>query len=480
MKFSELLNGVRVKEINGEDREIRDITADSNGVIPDGLFICVRGENYDGHEFIKQVESYGGAAVVSERKLDTYLPQAVVEDTREAISVIAANFYGNADKKMKIIGVTGTNGKTTTTHLITSVLANAGVKCGLIGTLGVFYGDKFTEPTLTTPDPIELQRTLSEMYKSGVEAVVMEVSAHALYYKKIYGMNFEVAVFTNFSQDHLDFFKDMENYRRAKKSFFERNACKYIVSNSDDLLGAEIAGSRSDNVITYGIDEPADVFAIDVKNSDRGSEFIMNLFDKIYEVKLNLYGKYNVYNALAAATASALYGVPTDKVAEGIDSLKGVSGRLECVYDGEFTVYIDYAHTPDGLKKSLQTLKELAKNRLISVFGCGGNRDVKKRPIMGRVSGEIVDFTVLTSDNPRYEEPMEILSQIESGIKDITENYVIVQERKDGIIYALEMAEKGDIVLIAGKGGEKYQEIFGVKKAFSDKAVVKEYFGRKK
>ena len=480
MKLSELLKGVETAEILGKDVEIRDITADSNAVIHGGLFFCIKGENYDGGEFVRQVESYGGAAIVTERRLDTHLTQAIVNDVRAAMSLMAANFYKRADEKLKIIGVVGTNGKTTTTHLITSILTSAGVKCGLIGTLGIFYGDKYTEPSLTTPDPIELHRILAEMYDAGVEAVVMEVSAHAVYLKKVCGIKFETGVFTNFTQDHLDFFGTMEQYKRAKLAFFERNECKYIVTNSDDRVGAEIARMKKGKVLTYGIDEPSDVFAIDVRSLDGGTGFIMNLFDRIYDVKLNLLGKYNVYNALAAATAAALYGVPTDKVAEGIDALKGVSGRLECVYDGDFSVYIDYAHTPDGLYKSLTTLKERAANRLISVFGCGGNRDKEKRPIMGRISGEVADLTVLTSDNPRYEEPMDILWQVEMGIKQVTGEYVVVQERKDAIEYALKAAKKGDIVLIAGKGSEKYQEIFGVKKPFSDKAAVKEFFGRKR
>ena len=221
MKLSELIKGLTVKEIVGNtDCEIKDVTADSNAVVKGGLFICISGATSDGHDFIRQVEEYGGAAAITERRLDTALTQVIVEDSRVAMSVIAATFYGRADEKMKIIGVLGTNGKTTTTHLITSVMAAAGVKCGLIGTLGVFYGDKFTEPTLTTPDPLELHKTLADMYKSGVETVIMEVSAHAVFLKKVFGIKFQAGVFTNFTQDHLDFFKDMETYKNAKKSFF--------------------------------------------------------------------------------------------------------------------------------------------------------------------------------------------------------------------------------------------------------------------
>ena len=481
MKLTELIKGVTYREISGKtDLEIKDVSADSNAVSKGGLFVCLSGLNYDGHDFIKQAEDYGCVAAIVERKADSRLTQIVVDDSRKALSEVAAAFYGHADKKMKLIGVIGTNGKTTTTHLIASVLINSGIKCGLIGTLGVFYGNSFREPTLTTPDPLELHKTLAEMYESGVEAVVMEVSAHAVYLKKVYGLDFEIGVFTNLSQDHLDFFGTMENYKHAKTSFFTDNFCKYAVLNGDDETGREIAKNSVGKAITYGIDDPADVFAIDIDERRTDTAFVLNLFDCIYDVILNLIGKYNVYNALAAATACALYGVPPEKVAEGIENLKGVSGRLECVYDGDFSVYIDYAHTPDGLEKCLSTLKSHTVNRLICVFGCGGNRDKGKRPIMGEISGRYADFTVLTSDNPRYEEPMEILWQVERGIREKTDGYVIVQERSDGIKYALDIAKKGDTVLLAGKGSEKYQEIFGIKRPFCDKDFVKEYLRRRK
>ena len=479
MKLSEIIKDVKVKKVIGDtDIEISEVSIDSNAITRGGLFVCLRGENFDGHDFIRQVKDYGGVAAVVEKQLDTSLTQIVVEDTRIAVSEIAAAFYGHADKKMKIIGVVGTNGKTTTTHLITSILTGAGVKCGLIGTLGVFYGGTYKEATLTTPDPLELHKTLAEMYEANVEAVIMEVSAHAVYLKKVYGLDFEIGVFTNLTQDHLDFFGDMENYKRAKTSFFINNRCKYVVTNSDDETGREIAETALFNVLTYGIENPADVFAIDVKESAEHTTFVLNLFDCIFDVKLNLIGRYNVYNALAAATACALYGISTEKVIDGVENLKGVSGRLECVASGEFSVYIDYAHTPDGLYQSLLTLKAHAKHRLICVFGCGGNRDREKRPIMGKISGKTADFTILTSDNPRFEEPMDILWEIEKGIKTETDDYVIIQERAEAIRYALNMAKSGDIILLAGKGSEKYQEVFGIKRPFSDKDTVNEYLRR--
>lgn len=478
MKLSELIFGAGIKEkISFSDKEIKDVITDSNAITKGSLFVCLKGVNFDGHNFIRQAESYGAAAVVTERRLDTPLTQIVVEDGRKAISVIASNFYGNPAQKMRFIGVTGTNGKTTTAHLITSILVKSGIKCGLMGTLGVFYGGKFSEPTLTTPDPLEFHRILADMYKESVEAVVMEVSAHAAALRKLYGVSFDIAVFTNLTQDHLDFFGDMESYKRAKLDFLKDNVKRYTVTNADDPTGREIAEMKGAKTVTYGIENPSDVFAIDVKENPASTEFIMNLFDRIYDVKLNLIGRFNVYNALAASTAAALYGVSTDDIAEGLELVKCIDGRLQCVYDGDFSVYLDYAHTPDGLKKALDALRPHTRKRLICVFGCGGNRDKEKRPIMGRISGELADFTVLTTDNPRFEDAMDIIWQIESGIKQVTDKYVAIQERKDAIRYAVDNAAEGDTILIAGKGSEKYQEVFGIKRVYNDKDTVEEITG---
>ena len=311
------------------------------------------------------------------------------------------------------------------------------------------------------------------MADAGVKCVIMEVSAHALYLNKTEGINFEVGVFTNLTQDHLDFFENMEKYKKAKLKLFEDNRCKFIVSNSDDETGHEII-KNSKNAVSYGINNPADVFAVNIKESDMGTEYFINLFDRVYEIKTPLIGKFIVYNSLAAATASALLGVKTDAAKNGLSDMKTVSGRMEKVYGEKFDVFIDYAHTPDGLKKSLESLKPLCKNRLICVFGCGGNRDVSKRRLMGRISGELADFTVITSDNPRYEEPMKIIGEIETGMLEVSKKYVIVQNRVEGIRYALEYAKDGDSVLIAGKGSEKYQEILGTKHMYNDKDTVRE------
>jgi UDP-N-acetylmuramoyl-L-alanyl-D-glutamate--2,6-diaminopimelate ligase len=315
------------------------------------------------------------------------------------------------------------------------------------------------------------------MVKKGVKYVVMEVSAHAIFYKKTYGINFFGAIFTNFSQDHLDFFKDMRSYEEVKLNFFKNNNFQFVVTNADDNTGRKIS-ELVPKAITYGIDNPADVFAIDVALNKNGTTFVINLFDCIYDIKLNLLGKFNVSNALAAATACSLAGVPIGKVKNALYQVGNISGRLEIAYDKDYLVIVDYAHTPDGLEKVLKVLKPLAKNRLICLFGCGGNRDKDKRRKMGEIAGELADFTIITSDNPRYEEPYAIIREIESGLRDKTLKYITIQNRYMATGYALSKLKKGDTLILAGKGAENYQEIMGVKLTYSDKEAVKDIIAK--
>lgn len=479
MQLEKLLNGVEVLETKGSIvLDIKSIEINSKEVTKQSLFICIKGDNYDGHDFVSVAKKYGATCVVCEKVLDTDITQIIVSDVRKSTSIIAKNFYQSACDKMKIIGVTGTNGKTSTSYFIKRILEKSGVKCGIIGTLGVSYSDVNLEPTLTTPDPIKLHKIFYDMFKENIEIVVMEVSAHALFYDKLYGINFEVGLFTNFTQDHLDFFATMENYKLAKLKFFNEFNLKYSVVNSDDDVGLEIINKKVDSV-SYGLKNPSDVFAIKVKENKNGTSFILNLFDCIYDVKTNLIGKFNVYNLLGASTACALVGVETDLIGSAINSMDVVSGRMEKIYSGDFDVYVDYAHTPDGLSKALRSLKKVNNRRIISVFGCGGNRDAKKRPEMGKISAKLADFTVITSDNPRFEDPMNIISQIEMGFLEVSKNYVVVESREEGIRYALNYAKKGDAILIAGKGSERYQEIFSIKHPYNDKDTVKRLIGEK-
>ncbi len=479
MLLSKLIEKVDVVEVLGNVlTDIKNIVIDSNSVTKDSLFICIKGEEFDGADFVRHAERYGASAIVSERKTNTILPQVIVKDVRVAMSLIAKTFYLNICDNMKLIGVVGTNGKTSTAHLVGKILNGCGIKCGVIGTLGSYYGNNFYEPTLTTPDPIVLHKTFFDMYSSGYHTVVMEVSAHSIYYKKINGIKFSIGVFTNFSRDHLDFFKDMESYRRVKKSFFDKTLYDFAVVNADDNLGAEII-SEKERVVSYGIDNPADVFAMDINKSSTTTNYLVNLFDCIGNVNNNLIGKFNIYNTLAAATACALIGAKPDDILSQLNSLDAVDGRMQCIIDKEYKVYVDYAHTPDGLENVLKELKNKCKNRLINVFGCGGNRDQGKRENMGEISAKHADFTIITSDNPRYEDPMEIIYQIEKGVLKVSNNYVIVQERPEAIDYAINMAKTGDIIVVAGKGSEKYQEVLGVKRLYNDRETIEEIVRRK-
>lgn len=480
MQLKTLVKDILEAQVIGNDCvEIEHIVSDSRVVTAKSLYVCLSGAENDGHNFIRQVEKYGAVAIICERKLDTSLVQVIVKDTRKAMCLIAREFYGNACYKMKIIGVLGTNGKTTTSHLIYSLLNKAGKKCGLIGTLGAFYGQYHKETALTTPDPIALHKIFSDMYNDGCEIVVMEVSAHANYFNKVYGIEFFAGVFTNFSRDHLDFFKDEVNYKNAKLKFFKENKSKYIITNTDDKLGMEIASNFS-NSISYGIENPSDVFAIEMQEKPSGTEFVINLFDCVYDVKTKLVGKFNVYNLLAAATTVALVGVKPKKVVENVSKLQSVSGRIELIYEGDFCVFLDYAHTPDGLEKVLTALRPRCKGNLICVFGCGGNRDSGKRYEMGKISAKNADFTIITTDNPRYEEPMDIIMQIERGVLSHGKNYVIVQDRTQAIEYALNIAKKDDVILVAGKGSENYQEILGIKLPYNDKDTIRELLWSKR
>ncbi len=475
MKLLDLIKGIKVIKIIGkQDINVKDLTCDSNKVVAGSLFFCINGKDFDGHAYAKDAQMYGAVAIVCERQIDSALTQIVVENVRIAMSQIASNFYSNVDKKMRLIAVVGTNGKTTTSHYIYNILKSSGLKCGLIGTLGTYYLDKFVEPTLTTPDPIELYKILRDMYDNGVKTVVMEVSAHAIYLNKVCAIKFFCAVFTNFSQDHLDFFETIEAYKRAKLSFFKQGQIKHVVTNSDDSVGREILNLRQD-AISYGMDNPADVFAVNISCKAKETLFYINLFDFVEQVRLKMLGFFNVYNALASATVCSLLGIKSEKIIKGLNEFNGVSGRLEKIYSSAFDVVVDYAHTPDGLNKTLLALRPFVKNRLICVFGCGGNRDQTKRQIMGEISGSLADFTIITSDNPRYEEPMEIITQIEEGLRKKSKHYLMIEDREDAIKHALSIGVEGDIILIAGKGSEKYQEILGIKRLYSDKETVDDY-----
>lgn len=487
MRLTKLLRDVPVEEIifqgKSYERDIYNICIDSRKNPQNGLFVCLSGGNADGHLFAQEAVKKGVLAVVCERKLDVDVPQILVKDTRASLSLFAAAFYGFPSERLKIVGVTGTNGKTTTAHMLAAILNGCGKKTGVIGTLGIFYGDKIESSALTTPDPIELQEIFAKMLAAGMEYAVMEVSAHALYYKKLSGVRFAAGIFTNFTQDHLDFFPNMQAYKAAKRKFFDKEICPIAIINGDEETGREIGSLRELNkekTVYYGLHSPADAFAIVTDETLCGSECVFNVNDKLCRVGIGMLGKHNVYNALAATTCAIELGMDIEKVAQALKSFQGVNGRLQRVatYKGA-DIFVDFAHTPDGLEKSLKALGSHCKNRLICLFGCGGNRDRAKRPLMGETVAKLCRFAVLTSDNPRFEDPLDIISDIERGYRRFSMKYVVVPDRQTAISYALDYVKKGDVLLIAGKGGERYQEIMGIKYAFNDNDIIEKMIKEK-
>ncbi len=486
MRLSKLIEKYENVEVTFEgewDREIADLAADSREVRKNSLFFCLKGSNVDGHTYAKEAVKKGAVAVVTERKLSLNVPQIIVKDTREALGVLSSVFFGEPSKHIKVIGITGTNGKTTTSYMLASILRSAGEKVGVIGTLGVSYGRKSYLSELTTPDPIALQRTLADMRICGMEYAVMEVSAHALFYKKTAGIRFAACIFTNLSQDHLDFFGSMSSYKAAKSLLFDSKVCPLAILNGDEECGREfgkIREKQGGKTLFYGLNTPAEAFAVVTDEALDESECMFNINDKLCRVKLFMTGRYNIYNALAASVCAVEFGASDQAVSVGLASFKGVSGRLERLETKNGAdVFVDFAHTPDGLEKSLEALRPHCKGRLICLFGCGGNRDKTKRRLMGEIAAKKSDFTILTSDNPRYEDPLDIITEIEKGYRRFSVRYLIVPDRKKAIGYGLDILQKGDILLVAGKGGERYQEIMGIKYPFEDHDTIINYLEKK-
>lgn len=475
MKLSELASEIEGAHIEGGDPEIGGLCVDSRVAGAGDLFFCFRGTHTDSHVFAPDVEKRGVAALLCERKTETTPPALIVPDAREAMARVSAAFFHHPEKKMKFVGVTGTNGKTTVTHMLESILRAGGEKTGLIGTLGAHYASARVAPSLTTPDPVFLFSLLADMAKAGVKTVALEVSAHALALRKELPIYYDVAVFTNLTQDHLDFFKTMQAYGDAKRKLFTKERCAFAVINADDPFSHGLC--KGTPYLTYGMENPADSFAMTGAEGINGTHAVLNLSDELVETVIPLLGRHNVYNALAAATAARKLGAELYDIAAGLEATR-VEGRLERVasYNGA-EIVVDFAHTPDGLEKSLAALRKYCKGRLIVLFGCGGNRDKGKRPMMGETAARLADFAVLTSDNPRFEEPAEIISEIEEGFRPISKKYAIIEDREKATEYAIDLLEEGDVLLVAGKGGECEQEIMGIKYSYSDKTVIKTILG---
>lgn len=452
-----------------EDCEISDIAFRVEDVKKGSLFFCLRGVNFDGHDFAEEAFKRGAAACVCEKNVKEGI-SVLVKNSRRQLALSCSAFYSHPCRKLKLIAVTGTNGKTTTTYIIKSILESAGHKVGLIGTNCVMIGDEKQAAKLTTPDPTDLHKIFADMADRKVEYVVMEASAHALYLHKLDGIVFKVAAFTNLSQDHLDFFGSMEKYGDAKKRLFASSMTEKSVVNVDDEFGRQLALECDNKLITYGCGNPSDVFAIDLTMSAGGLEYYLNSFDDVAGVKFNLPGRFNMYNTLCAAAVCAALDIPVKNVVKGIRKVTKIDGRFNIIGTSRGSVIIDFAHTPDGLKNILSSIREFSSGRIITVFGCGGDRDAAKRPLMGAVVGSLSDLCVVTSDNPRSENPDKIIDDVVKGI--VGKNYICITDRRQAVRQALRESKAGDIVLIAGKGAEKYQEINGVKHEYNDERFV--------
>lgn len=454
MKLSEILKGINT-ENDFADCEITDVVQDSRLVCDGCLFVCIKGNTFDGHSVAREVLEQGAAAVLCERDIGLK-KQIIVENTRAVYSSVCANFFGNPAEKLKLVGITGTNGKTTTAFLIKQILENSGKKVGLIGTVQNMVGDEIYPAKYTTPDPHELQKLFSLMVKAECEYCVMEVSSQALAQGRVNGLTFEIGAFTNLTQDHLDYHKTFENYFEAKRILFKN--CKAAVTNADDPYGFKIVEDLPCSVVTYAVNtNNADYVAKNVKFKATGVEYEL-VGDVIGRVNCPIPGRFSVYNSLCAASVALTLGIDFGTVLNAVSHSSGVKGRIEVVpTNTDYTVIIDYAHSPDGLENIITSLREIAKGRVVTVFGCGGDRDKGKRPKMGKIAAELSDFCVVTSDNPRSEDPSAIIHDILEGMKGVSTPYVVVENRKEAIRWAMEHAEKDDIILLAGKGHETYQ-----------------------
>lgn len=478
MKLGKLLDGLTIKELRADmETEISDAVCDSRNAAPGMLFVAVRGYESDGHKYIGSAYEKGAACVVCEKTPDCDIPYVLVDDSRRAMAVIAANRYGNPSREMKMIGVTGTNGKTTVTALIKQMLEDiSGKKAGLIGTNRNMIGSTELPSERTTPDSFELQKLLRRMADEGCEYVIMEVSSHALYLDRVYGIRFETGVFTNLTEDHLDFHKTMDNYARAKAILF--SMCEKAVINLDDEYAFVMTDAAKCPVFTYSAEKnEADLVAKNIDLRPDGVSFCALTIGKLEKVRLGIPGMFSVYNALAALSAVMSTGASVTEASEALCRCTGVKGRAEVVpTDGDFTVIIDYAHTPDALANILDTVKTFAKGRTVLLFGCGGDREKEKRPIMGAIAAEKADHVYVTSDNPRTEEPDKIIRDILAGMQDASVPYEVIEDRREAIERALKEARTGDVIVLAGKGHEDYQVIGTEKRRFDEREIVAEYF----
>ena len=483
MKLKELLHGLDVLELHADEAlDITGVQYDSRQVTPGALFVAISGFQTDGHKYIPKAMENGAVCVVCEKKPETDIPYVLVSNARSALAALGANWFGHPADAMCVVGITGTNGKTTSTYLLKHVLEKTlGAKVGLIGTIQNMIGDEILHTERTTPESFELQKLFADMRDAGCTHVIMEVSSHALVLHRADQIRFAVGVFTNLTEDHLDFHKTMDTYCEAKAMLFTR--CETGVVNVDDLYAAKIMQNASCRLLTMSAQgKPASLTAekIDL-HADRVE------FDAVYDgarcpMTLGIPGIFSVYNALGVVGASLALGVPLDKIAGALRTAKSVKGRVEVVPTPgkDYTVIIDYSHTPDSLENILRAVRGFCRGRILAVFGCGGDRDPFKRPVMGKIASELADVSIVTSDNPRTEDPYKILRQILAGMQETEKPYEVIESRVSAIGRAMELAQKDDVIVLCGKGHETYQEIGHEKHHLDEREVVASYLEGKK
>ena len=472
MKLYELIDGIAETKLG--NIEISTVTDDTRKVVEDCIFVCVKGGSFDGHTAAAEMLEKGAAAVVCEHDLGLGDKQIITDNSRKFYGQLCAAWFGHPEKKLKMIGVTGTNGKTTITNVIKHILISTGHKTGLVGTIQNEIGDEVFHTNNTTPMTFEFMSLLDQMVKAGCEYVVMEVSSFGLVQNRIGTSWFDIAVFTNLTQDHLDYHKDMEDYYQAKKMLF--NICDYALCNIDDEYGKRLFGEIKCEKAGFSVKQNADCYADGIKIRSTGSSFWFCYGDKSHLVKARMPGLFNVSNLTAAIAVCLKAGLPVDDIISAVENYNGVKGRCEIIPTGrDFTVICDYAHTPDAIENILRSVKEYTEGRLICLFGCGGNRDAAKRPKMAVAAAKYADRLIVTSDNPRNEEPEAIINDILAGLSDSSVPYDVVIDRREAIYYALKIAEKGDIIVLAGKGHEDYQILAGMEHIhFDEREIVAE------
>ena len=479
MKLSKLINKENILDIKGSlDIEIDNVAYDSRHIDGNSVFVAIKGFKVDGHDFLEQAIKKGAKVIVVEEDVDFDDVVIIkVENARYALAEISANFYDNPSSKFDLIGITGTNAKTTTTYLVQSIFETVKRRTGIVGTIGNIIDGKLFKTENTTPQSLELQETFDKMVKAEVDSCIMEVSSHALDLDRVSFSDFQVGLYTNLSVEHLDFHKNLENYFEAKLKLFYMTT-KYNVINIDDEYGKKIIEKIKDlktPLLTYGINDKADIYATNIVYHLDGVDFKLHTPKGEVDIKMNIPGEFSVYNGLAAASCAYVYDISLEDIKNGLQTIEGVKGRFEVVTtDEDFVVIIDFAHTPDDLEKVLQSVKDFAKGRLVVVFGAGGDRDSSKRAPMGEAVGKYADFSVVTSDNPRTEDPEKIIEDVLVGTKAVTDNYVAITDRKEAIRYAIENKMENDIILLTGKGHETYIILGEEKFPFDEREIVKE------